>query len=303
MSGSDESDPVKVRPDSLTLRVPGLPASLGFYRDLLGLEAPEMSDEASHHPAASAILSSPRASSPLLLLREAAAAPHPPRRAAGLFHLALRVPHRRDLARVFAGLRDAGLPLQGASDHGVSEALYMADPHGNGVEIYADRPRDAWEWRGREIRMFTRALDPESLLAELDGKEAAAEKTVRPLLPPGTDLGHVHLRVTDLAAAQAFYRGVLGLDVTTRTYPGALFFSSGGYHHHVGINVWGTAGGDPYPEKALGLAEVSLVTSDAERLEETLRRARAEGFRAAVEGDALSLRDADGIPVRLARAR
>lgn len=288
----------EVQPASLNLRVPALAASLGFYRDLLGLESPEMSDEASHYPAASALLCSAGASAPLLRLREVPDAPPSPPRSAGLFHLALRVPRRRDLARVFVGLRSAGYPLQGASDHGVSEALYMGDPHGNGVEIYADRPRETWQWAGGEIRMFTRSLDLESLLADLEDDDGAAGGG-GPLLPPGTDLGHVHLRVTDLDRTEAFYSGVLGLDVTTRSYPGARFFSSGGYHHHLGANVWGTGGGDPFPEGALGLGRIDLVTPQAERHEETLRRARAEGYRASAEGDALILRDPDGIPVRL----
>lgn len=307
-----------LRPGSVTLRVPDLAGSLAFYRDVLGLRA--AGGEGAGGGGA-VRLGPGEGGPPLLLLEEAPSAPPAPVRSAGLFHLALRVPSRPALARALRGLGAAGVRLQGLSDHGVSEALYLADPHGNGVEIYADRPRDAWTWRGGELEMVTRPLDVENLLEEA-AKPSGREGEDGPLLPAGTDLGHVHLRVTDLEEAEAFWAGVLGLPVTTRRYPGALFFGAGGYHHHVGVNVWSTGGGTPLPEGAQGLVEVSVVTSDPALPTQALRRARQAGFAADPEegggaaepagrtrepgeddrghGSASALlRDADGIRVRI----
>lgn len=279
-------DPVRV-----TLRVPDMGPALDFYRGALGLASEGVGDRVGLVPEAGA--------GPVIQLEEAPDAPAPPRRSVGLFHLALRVPDRRALARALTGLRRVGARLQGASDHGVSEAIYLADPHGNGVEIYADRPREEWEWRDGEVRMVTEPLDVENLLGELEGDGEGEAESGEPLLSPGTDLGHVHLKVTDLERAEAFYSGVLGFSVTTRSYPGALFFGAGGYHHHVGANVWTTAGGEPRPEGALGLVEVAFTVPGARVLEEVAERARTAGFEARGEAGSLTLEDGDGIPVRL----
>ena len=123
-------------------------------------------------------------------------------------------------------------PIAGSSDHGVSEAIYLSDPEGNGVELYADRPRAQWPWHKDQIAMVSRALDLDELLAGIPRGSPGAGP------PAGTDMGHVHLHVADLAAAERFYGEFLGLAVTQRSYPGALFFAAGGYHHHVGVNVW-----------------------------------------------------------------
>ena len=137
---------------------------------------------------------------------------------------------------------DAGERFTGASDHLVSEALYLRDPEGNGIEIYRDRPREEWQYEpSGEIRMGTIALDLDAVMAELppDGRAGMAD---------GTVVGHVHLQVSELPGTEAFYAGELGLDVTVRSYPGALFLSRDGYHHHVGANTWASAGASPPPE-------------------------------------------------------
>ncbi|MGI8597046.1 MAG: VOC family protein [Thermoleophilaceae bacterium] len=170
-------------------------------------------------------------------------APPPPRWSSGLFHLALLVPSRAELARAVRRVTGAGGRFTGASDHLVSEALYLNDPEGNGIEIYRDRPREEWEHTGGEVRMSTLALDLDAVMAELpagDGPDG---------MPPGTVMGHVHLSVADLAETESFYADVLGFDVTVRSYPGALFLSAGGYHHHVGANTW-TSAGVPAPALA-----------------------------------------------------
>ncbi|MBB6308613.1 VOC family protein [Xanthobacter tagetidis] len=181
---------------------------------------------------------------PLVEVVRDAAAPLPPARAPGLFHLAVRVPDRAALAARLLAARRLGLRL-GASDHLVSEALYLDDPDGNGVEIYRDRPREAWPaTEDGTIAMETLPLN----LAALSG-EATEEGGPA---PAGTDMGHVHLKVSDLDAARRFWVDLVGFTVMA-AYPGALFVSAGGYHHHLGLNVWHSAGGAPPPKGSTGL--------------------------------------------------
>lgn len=214
-------------------------------------------------------LAAPGGGDPLVILEvDPGAAPRAPR-TSGLFHVALRVPDRPDLGGFYRRLRRLGRPLLGAADHGVSEALYLEDDEGNGVEVYADRPRGGWEWRDGSIRMVTEPLDGRGLLAAADGEGP---------LPGGTVVGHVHLRTTDLAAAGAFWTGEVGLEVTTREWPGALFLASGGYHHHLGLNTWG--------------GPLKRVAPGAAGLVETV-------WRAPGRGEAAVLEDPDGFRVVL----
>ncbi len=210
---------------SARLRVASLDRAEAFYSGVLGLHPLRTaSGELTLHP-------SPDAPA-LLTLREIPGLPPAPEDAPGLFHLALLVPTRADLARVLRRLAEQRHPIQGLSDHGVSEAIYLADPDGNGLELYADRPRAEWPQRAGQLVMFTRPLDVPLLLSSAPDDRPAG-------LPPGTTLGHVHLRVADLAAAERFATIDLGLTVTTRAYPGALFYAADGYHHHLATNTWG----------------------------------------------------------------
>ncbi|MDR7540668.1 MAG: VOC family protein [Armatimonadota bacterium] len=218
----------------LRLRVRDLARALEFYGDLLGLQ-PEGQD-------AAGVRLVPAGRGFALELEHVSEASPRPQGSVGLYHFALLLPDRAALAQVVRRLVDAEWPLEGASDHGVSEAFYLSDPEGNGLELYRDRPRELWPWRGGELRMVTKALDVAALLREA--------RSPAPL-HAGTRLGHVHLSVADLEQAEAFYAGVLGLAVTQRSYPGALFFAAGDYHHHVGANVWGTR--RPAPEGSTGL--------------------------------------------------
>lgn len=216
---------------SARLRVASLDRAQAFYAGVLGLHAART--------AAGELTLRPAPDAPALLtLREIPGLAPAPEDAPGLFHLALLVPARADLARVLRRLAEQRYPVQGLSDHGVSEAIYLADPDGNGLELYADRPRAEWPQRDGQLAMFTRALDvPELLSTAPDDRPAG--------LPPGTTLGHVHLRVADLAAAERFAATELALTVTTRAYPGALFYAADGYHHHLATNTWGVRSSAP----------------------------------------------------------
>lgn len=169
---------------------------------------------------------------------------------AGLYHTAFLLPSHADLADWVAHLTRLRYPLDGSADHLVSEALYVSDPEGNGVEVYADRPRASWEWNGSKIRMANQRLDTAALLAlqTQSGWTGA---------PSGTRIGHMHLRVGDVARAADFYSGVIGLDVTL-SVPGAVFMSSGGYHHHVAANSWRSGGAAPRNPAMAGLVSVTL---------------------------------------------
>ncbi|MDR7481656.1 MAG: VOC family protein [Armatimonadota bacterium] len=237
-----------------------LERSLAFYGEVLGLQVRDRRDDL-------AVLTADGAA-PLVVLVALPGARPQPRRTTGLYHFAILLPTRRELARALARLVQARYPLHGASDHLVSEALYLADPDGHGIELYADRPRQQWPTTARGVAMATAPLDLDSLLADLDAPAAAAAGS----LPPQTRIGHVHLRVADLGEAEAFYHGRLGFDVTQRDYPGALFLAAGGYHHHIGVNIWGSQGAPPPPRDALGLRAFTIVLPDAAALAAVLRR-------------------------------
>jgi catechol 2,3-dioxygenase len=197
---------------------------------------------------------------PLIELRADGSASPLNRRSPGMYHLAILMPSRLELALALGRLAQARWPLDGASDHLVSEALYLSDPDENGIEIYRDRPREQWRYRDGGLEMATRPLDIDSLLGELRSASEVPE-----LAPPGTRIGHVHLQVSDLNDAERFYSGVLGYDVVVRGYPGALFVSAGGYHHHLGLNTWHSAGAPPAVPGSVGLRsfEVALPSEAA----------------------------------------
>jgi catechol 2,3-dioxygenase len=254
---------------SVTLRVSDAQRVLGLYADILGLKAAAGADGAVevHAPDGPA----------LLHLVESRDAPPAPVRATGLFHTAFRWPTRSGLASALARLIRAGYPLTGASDHGVSEALYLDDPDGNGVELYWDRPRSGWPHDADgNLVMFTERLDVAGLLAEAKRDEA----------PDGVDIGHVHLKTSDVDASVAFWRDVVGMDLQVLLGGQAAFLSAGGYHHHIGANTWYSRGAPPLADDALGLMGVTLVTPDAVAI--TQRVAAAGGSAP------------DGIPVEFA---
>jgi catechol 2,3-dioxygenase len=232
------------------LRVADLDDLTTFYERVIGLPAVERGGDVVRLGAVGG--------EPLIELLGAPDAPPAPSFSTGLFHLAILVPDRAELARSLQRVAGAGWRLTGASDHLVSEALYLQDPEGNGIEIYRDRPREEWRRNGDELAMATLPLDLESILGELDPSERQADG-----MPGGTTMGHVHLQVADIPAAERFYNRALGLDVMVRSYPGALFLAAGGYHHHLGLNTWQSQGAPAPPEGALGLDHYELVLPNA----------------------------------------
>jgi catechol 2,3-dioxygenase len=259
-----------IHPDTglgpVALTVSDLARSQQFYEHAVGLRASERDD--------GTVALSAVDSQPLVLLRGDSAAPRLNRRATGLYHLAILLPTRLDLGLALARLAEARWPLDGASDHLVSEALYLSDPDGNGIEIYRDRPREQWRRTADgQLEMATLPLDLDNVVSELSQATGP-----QPVAPAGTTMGHVHLQVADIAAAEAFYSGVLGFEVMVRGYPGALFVSAGGYHHHVGLNTWQSAGASPPPPGSVGLRNFEVELPDAHELAPVLGRIRAAGI-------------------------
>ena len=232
------------------LRVADIGALSEFYERVVGLRAVERDGEVARL--------GPEGGRPLIELVSAPDAPAAPGFSTGLFHLAILVPDRAELARSLRRVTGTGWRLTGASDHLVSEALYLRDPEGNGIEIYSDRPRNQWDHDGGELRMATLPLDLEGVLGELGPGDEEANG-----MAADTTIGHVHLQVANIPASEGFYNGALGLEVMVRSYPGALFLAAGGYHHHLGLNTWQSEGAPPPPEGSLGLDRYELVLPDA----------------------------------------
>jgi catechol 2,3-dioxygenase len=230
------------------LQVADLQRSLSYYDQVLGVRAHGVTDS-------SAVLSAQGDDRPLVTLHTRRGVTHARRGALGLYHFALLLPERSALGRFAAHLAFLDLRV-GMADHLVSESLYLWDPDGLGIEVYADRPRDAWQHRERELAMTTDPLDIQGVIAAGRGAPWTGP-------PEGTTMGHVHLHVGSLEQAEAFYHRGLGFDKTVWSYPGALFMAAGGYHHHLGTNTWATGPAASVDEARL-IAWELLVPSDAD---------------------------------------
>ena len=257
-------DTLRLGPVHLT--VSNLDGSIAFYERSLGLQIHDRDGEVATMGVGGEDL--------LVLVEEAGAAPGG--RHAGLFHYALLLPTRQELARAVLRLASAGTRLSGASDHGVSEAIYLRDPDDNGIELYADRPRAVWpppRSAGDRVDMYTIALDMEDLMRETEGEEP------RPHAGPGIVVGHLHLHVGDVERGLAFYRDVLGFEVMANI-GSAAFVSAGGYHHHLGFNVWLGDDVKPLPPKTAGLREWTVVLESADQVAAVRARVAAAGLEA-----------------------
>ena len=267
MSTFTQPTPTSIHPDTaigmVTLRVADLDRSLRFYEGILGFKAIERKD-------GMAVLGD-QADTPLLELRELPGAPTQPLRSTGLYHVAILMPSRSDLGLVLLRLAQAGVEI-GQGDHLVSEALYISDPDGNGLEIYRDRPRESWHWTNGAVQMAT---DPVDIYGLLDEGQRMAEPWK--VLPAGTRVGHIHLKVGDIPQAERFYHTILGFDITARM-PSALFVSAGGYHHHIGMNTWQSRGAGPAPKDTAGLETFVIALPNNEALQEVRARLEAHGI-------------------------
>ena len=239
------------------LTVSDLARSLDYYQRLLGLQVHNRENGTAQLGAGGEDL--------LVLYEQPGAEPAP--RNTGLFHFALLVPSRHDLARWFAHAIKSEAKFAGMSDHLVSEAIYLRDPDWHGIEIYRDRPRAEWERDGDFVKMATLPLDTEGVLSALDGGEPRFEH-----MAPGTTMGHLHLQVADIPATEAFYADVVGLDLQARYADQASFLSAGGYHHHLGANVWNSRGAAPPPPGSAALRHFVVLLPDEAALRQVADR-------------------------------
>ncbi|WP_108051401.1 VOC family protein [Bosea sp. 124] len=253
---------------AVTLRVHDLAGLTAFYRDGIGLGVIEQGAEFATLGVDGEVL---------VRLQQGGTRPSSP---VGLFHLAILLPSRADLADWVAHAAQTRVPLEGASDHLVSEALYLSDPEGNGIEIYRDRPRADWPRRDGAIKMATDRLDLNALLAEARPGSYAG-------MPSGTRMGHIHLCVGDTAEAERFYAGTLGFDVMVR-YPGASFLASGGYHHHIAGNIWNSRGAGPRQPGEAGLDSFALIARGAADFEAMRSRILAAGGSETAQGPSIA---------------
>jgi catechol 2,3-dioxygenase len=272
--------PDTLRLGAVHLTVSSLDRSVGFYENSLGLRLHRRED---------GVAAMGVGGEDLLVLYEEPGARRAGRHA-GLYHYALLFPSREELARAVMRLGATKTPVQGASDHGTHEAVYLPDPDVNGIELAADRPRERWP-RPLDYAGGPHRLDTDDLLATVEGEEASPE------IGPGLVVGHVHLHVGDLQRGLGFYRDTLGFELMTFMPGAAAFVSAGGYHHHLGFNVWRGEGVPPVPEGRVGLRHWTVVLEDAEDVAAVGERVRAAGIAGEEREGGLIVRDPWGIPV------
>jgi len=287
MATSAVSIPAATTMGAVELAVADLDRSAGYYGREVGLELLRREDGRASLGAGGAEL--------LGLVEEPGA--RPAGRHTGLYHFALRLPERADLARWLAHAARDRVPLLGMSDHFVSEAIYLTDPDGHGIEIYHDRPREVWEGKVAS-RMTTDPLDVASLLGELD--DPASEPFEG--LPAGTDMGHVHLQVAEIEDAVGFYRDVLGFELMAELFGSAAFLAAGGYHHHVGANTWHSRGAAPAPNGTAALRHATIVLPSAGERDRVAARVADAGQDPEAHPDGVLVRDPSGIGLLLTAA-
>lgn len=290
--------PADARIGRVRLRVADLGRALAFYRDVLGLEV-SRDDRGTVALAAAgdAERGGERPGRELLVLEERPGIGHRPARpvTTGLYHVALLVPDRPSLGRALLGLRQLSYPLRGMSDHAVSESLYLDDPDGNGLEIYADRPRSMWPVRDGVVQMTVDPMDVAGVVAA--GRERPEPWTG---LPRETVVGHLHFTVSQLEPSVAFYRDVIGFDVMMRI-PSLVAVSAGGYHHHLNLNTWAGERAPPDSDRVAGLSGWELLVPDdgaRQRLVERVNAADVPGQ----SSNGVMARDPDAIPVEISAA-
>jgi catechol 2,3-dioxygenase len=278
--------PDVLRLGPVRLRVSDLRRSLDYYTQVLGLEARDVT-------ATTAALHAHGEDTPLIML-DAHPETSPVRMQSrlGLYHFAILLPDRAALGRFLAHVAASGTHV-GASNHLVSEALYLRDPDGLGIEVYADRPRSEWKYAGGQLEMASDPLDMADVVAAARGEKWSG-------MPRGTVMGHVHLHVGDLGEASRFYHDALGFDRVVWTYPGALFLSAGGYHHHLGVNTWAGPNAPPSGERDARLLEWRMIFPSADAARAAADRLVTAGHEVAASGDDWIVVDPWGTRLRLA---
>ena len=264
------------------LQVSDLSRSLSYYEQVLGLRVYDRT-------ATAAVLGAHGDDRPLVTLHTRPGVRPSRRGAIGLYHFAILLPERAAFGRFAANIATLKIRV-GMADHLVSESLYLWDPDGLGIEVYADRPRDSWQRHGAEFVMTTDPLDIQSVIASGRGEPWTGA-------PAGTTMGHVHLHVGNLEHAEAFYHRAIGFDKTVWSYPGALFMSAGGYHHHLAVNVW-SAGHSALPDEAQLLEWELTVPTDAD-VSAVATRLRDAAYSAEESGNELFAADPWGTRLRI----
>ena len=278
--------PEAARIGRVRLAVSDVSRSVAYYTEVLGFRADRDRDVA--------VLTAADGSPLIELQEQDGVRPVPARGRLGLYHFAILLPDRAALGRFVTHLADVGA-YAGSADHLVSEALYLADPDGLGIEVYADRPRAEWSTNGREIAMATAPLNLRALVRSAAGEPWNG-------VPAGTTIGHVHFHVSTLGAAEAFYHSALGFDKVVWSYPGALFFSAGGYHHHVGTNTW-AADAPIATARDARLLEWELRVPTADDIAAVAANAMQAGYPVSIAGADRVIGDPSGIAVRLTTQR
>jgi catechol 2,3-dioxygenase len=269
----------------LHLKVTNLERSLAFYQEVIGLKVLNQTNQIADLTADGKTV--------LVSIEQPEDVIPKQGRTTGLYHFALLLPTRADLGRLLKHFLQVRYPLQGASDHLVSEAIYLADPDGNGIEVYADRPATNWSWSNGEVEMATVALDAESLLAEGEGGEWNG-------LPAGTIMGHIHLHVSELQKTEEFYTKGLGFEVVTRYGGQALFISTGKYHHHIGLNTWNGLGAPPASKNSAGMESYTMVFPNEEKRNQIISQLKQMGATVTEENGSFVTADPSGNRIQLA---
>lgn len=258
--------PDNTKIQSVDLSVSDLEKSLAFYSGLLGFKEIRRDGRTS-------FISANGEPPYIFSLTENKNGKQPLKNNTGLYHIAIKFPGRKELAKTFMHLFELKTKFQGFSDHLVSEAIYLVDPDGNGVELYTDKPKETWKWNLGQVVMDTLPLNLQVLTSELEKDDLKYNG-----LHPGTEMGHIHLKVSDLFKAEKFYNHLLGLNVTSSSYPGALFFAADGYHHHIGTNIWSSQKGAPPPENSLGLKCFTIKLPDENFIKSIEEKAKSSAI-------------------------
>lgn len=266
------------------LNVQDLQRSLEFYQNIIGFKILEQTERKAELTA--------DGKTPLVTIEQPEHVISKQRRTTGLYHYALLLPSRADLAKFILHMIKTQYPLQGGSDHLVSEALYLADPDGNGIEVYCDRPSSSWEWNGDEVVMATEPMDVEGIVRENDGKPWAG-------LPARTLMGHIHLHVSEFKKIEEFYCQGLGFEIVCRYGGQAMFISTGGYHHHIGLNTWNGVGAPPPAENSVGMSAYTVVFPSEEARKEAAARVSRMGAMVSEEKGSLFTQDPSGNKIEL----